>query len=1021
MKPYDKMTKAALIAEIKSLESGEMPADNAAQLKQVAEVSALLEGTRAILTYREFNDTAKAIFDSCKKLIGATAGYVAMLSKDGAENEVLFLDAGGRPCTVDRELPMPIRGLREIAYRTNKTVYENDFPGSQWAGLMPKNHVTLDNVLFAPLILDGKAAGLLGLANKSGGFTTNDAYLATAFGELAAIALQNSRTLESLEKSEERLRSVVETASDAVVSVNCSMDIIFWNRAAETIFGWSADEIFGKPLSLIIPERLRINHDKGVANVISTGKISIIGKTVECTGVRKDGREFPLELSVARWESKKGLFFTGIVRDITERKLAEETLKKAYDALEYRVEERTAELKKSYETQTIVNSLLNLSLKDIALEEILQLTLERILEIPWLAFESSGSIFVVEDAPDLLVMKAQKRLAAPLQKTCARLPFGKCLCGRAAMTQQIQFADCLDNRHEISHEDMNHHGHYCVPVTSGGRVFGVINIYLKTGHIRDQYEEAFLAAIANALAGIIIRRKVETAIQESEKRYKQLLDSVTDYVYTVSIENGQPAATAHTPACTAMTGYTPQEYDADPFLWYRMIHEDDRAIVIKRTKGLISEEHVTHPIEHRIIHKDGPVRWVRNTMVPRYDESGRLSAYDGLITDITEHKKLEEQLRQSQKMEGIGQLAGGIAHDFNNVLNAVVGYAGLLQMKIDKSDPLRHFADEIAAAGQRGAALTHQILAFSRKQVLDMKPVDLNEIIRSIKKMLQRLVREDIAIELNLYDKKLMVLADASQIDQVLINLAANASDAMPTVGRMDISTEFFRMDHAYCGMHSYGAPGEYALLTASDTGCGMDTETRAHIFEPFFTTKEVGKGTGLGLAVVHGIIKQHGGYIDVYSEIGKGTVFKIYLPLTGHTAESSEETAAENIRGGTETILIAEDDASLRKLSNTLLSNFGYTVIEAVDGEDAVRKYIDNCKTVKLAILDGIMPKKSGKEALEEIRRVCPDIKAIFMSGYAEDIFTSAGISDNSEAFIRKPVKPDELAIKVREMLDQH
>ncbi len=312
-----------------------------------AEVSALLGGARAVLEYHEFKDSAQSIFDSCKKLNGATAGYIALLSKDGSENEVLFLDSGGLPCTVDPNLPMPIRGLREVTYRTGKAVYHNDFTTSEYMEFMPDGHARLDNVLFAPLMIGGKVIGLLGLANKSGGFVENDARLASAFGELAAVALHNSRTLEALEHSEERYRSLVQTANDAIISADSQGNIVFWNKSAETIFAYLADEMIGKPISLIMPERFRGAHQRGMQRMITTGEKHILGKTVEMVGLRKDGSEFPVELSLAAWETKEGSFFTAIIRDITERKKAEEALRRSRDELEIRVRERTAELAKS--------------------------------------------------------------------------------------------------------------------------------------------------------------------------------------------------------------------------------------------------------------------------------------------------------------------------------------------------------------------------------------------------------------------------------------------------------------------------------------------------------------------------------------------------------------------------------------------------------------------------------------------------------------------------------------------------
>ncbi len=291
-----------------------------------AEILALLEGSRTVLAHSDFETAARSIFDSCKRLIGATAGYVALLTEDGTENEVLFLDSGGAPCTVDPTLPMPARGLREETYRSGKIAYENDFPNSEWTRFLPEGHARLDNVLFAPLVVKGITVGLLGLANKPGGFTENDARIASAFGELAAIALFNSRTLESLQNSEERFRSVAQTAGEAIITIDSRGNIIFWNKAATTIFGYTPDEAIGKPLTFIMPERFHSAHQNGIERVVSTGKSRILGKTVEMVGLRRDNSEFPVELTLSTWKIKEEIFFTGIVKDITERKQAEDEI-----------------------------------------------------------------------------------------------------------------------------------------------------------------------------------------------------------------------------------------------------------------------------------------------------------------------------------------------------------------------------------------------------------------------------------------------------------------------------------------------------------------------------------------------------------------------------------------------------------------------------------------------------------------------------------------------------------------------
>jgi len=314
--------------------------------QQAREVTALLASSRAVLQYREFKDSAKSIFNSCKNLIGARAGYVALLTPDGRENDLLHLDAGGLPCNVDPGLPMPIRGLREKAYRLCKTVFDNCFSRSQWMDFLPDGHVTLENVLFAPLVIDSAAVGLLGLANKPGGFTEHDARIATGFSEFASVALLNSRTLEFLEHSEERFRSVVETAIDAIITVDNNGRIIFWNQKAEVMFGYKAAEAIGQPVAMIMPERFREAHHRGLNRAASWEKPQIAGNILELVGLRKDASEFSLELSLANWRTREGIFFTAIIRDISQRKQAEKELQAARAELEKRVDERTAELGK---------------------------------------------------------------------------------------------------------------------------------------------------------------------------------------------------------------------------------------------------------------------------------------------------------------------------------------------------------------------------------------------------------------------------------------------------------------------------------------------------------------------------------------------------------------------------------------------------------------------------------------------------------------------------------------------------
>lgn len=406
------------------------------------------------------------------------------------------------------------------------------------------------------------------------------------------------------------------------------------------------------------------------------------------------------------------------------------------------------------------------------------------------------------------------------------------------------------------------------------------------------------------------------------------------------------------------------------------------------------------------------------------DEVGKLAtAFNEMAESLKmremEKEQLAEQLFQAQKMEAVGTLAGGVAHDFNNILTAIIGYSHLLQMKTPEDDPSSGYVSQIRHASERAAELTQGLLAFSRKQVMLPQSVDLNEIVERLQKMLQRLVRENIELEVETSGNELIVMADRGKIEQVIMNLVTNACDAISGCGKIALRTCRKSMNYEFLHTHGCGVPGEYACIIISDTGSGIEEDTKNKIFEPFFTTKDVGKGTGLGLSIVYGIVKQHNGYINVYSESDKGTVFKIYLPLIEAKIEAA--TAKIEIRhsGGTETVLLAEDDPAVNNFHRTLLEGAGYTVITAVDGGDALDKFAEHEGVIKLLILDVIMPKFNGKNVLDIIRKSNPKMKALFMSGYSADILDVEGICRGKTSLLMKPVDPAVFLNKVREALD--
>ncbi len=414
--------------------------------------------------------------------------------------------------------------------------------------------------------------------------------------------------------------------------------------------------------------------------------------------------------------------------------------------------------------------------------------------------------------------------------------------------------------------------------------------------------------------------------------------------------------------------------------------------------------------------KDGTFIHEESTVSPLVDSSGVITGYIALNRDVTRQVQLESQLHQSQKMEVVGQLAGGIAHDFNNILSAIMGYSNLVQMKIPSDDPVRKYVDQIVASSGKAAILTQSLLAFSRKQIINPKPLDMNIAITGTKKLLSRLITEDITLKTDLCEEPLVVMADLVQMDQVLMNLVANARDAMPIGGTLTISTRKIGADPTVETGSRGAKAGHLACISVSDTGVGMDSRTKQKVFEPFFTTKESGKGTGLGLAIVYGIIQQHNGTIRVTSELGRGTTFEILLPIVEAVPEKKEEAIADDPRGD-EKILIAEDNGELRSLLRTILTQQGYRVFEAVDGLEAIEQQ-KRCQA-DLVILDVVMPKMNGKEAYDRLKIMDPGIRVLFMSGYTDDIIHQKGILDQSLEYMAKPILPRDLLKKVRDLLD--
>ena len=500
--------------------------------------------------------------------------------------------------------------------------------------------------------------------------------------------------------------------------------------------------------------------------------------------------------------------------------------------------------------------------------------------------------------------------------------------------------------------------------------------------IEDAAMREQLRAARDELEGRVAQRTSE--LQASEERYRRITETITDFVFTVTVRDGRASSTVYGPGCVAVTGYSSDEMWQDPHLWLRMIVPEDREAVREQTRRIVAGEQVG-PLEHRIVHKDGRIRWVRNTCVPQFGPAGSLLSYDGLIQDITEPHTLAEQLAAAQKMEAVGRLAGGVAHDFNNLLTAIHGFAELHLAEHPPGDESRSDVLEIEHAAERAAQLTRGLLAFSRRAEVHPTPLDLAALARDSVALLRRLVGEDIFVSLDASPKVSRVLADRVQIEEVLLNLAANARDAMPAGGTLGIAVKPVTLSRIFVGSHPGAQAGRHVLISVSDTGVGMDENTQAHLFEPFFTTKPRGQGTGLGLASVYGIVKQAGGYIDVESNPGGGSVFRIYLPALKEAAVEAPSVpkVGHGQRGGTETILLVEDEPAVRLFAERALQECGYRVLSFGDPMAALDAATGDPGAFDALVTDVVMPVMSGPVLAERIAAIRPGLPVLFMSGY--------------------------------------
>ena len=770
--------------------------------------------------------------------------------------------------------------------------------------------------------------------------------------------------LAALHESQARMRLVLDGALDAVVSMDGHGLVTFWNSRAESMFGWPAVEALGRPVAdLIIPPDYRAAHVRGLAKFHETGEGAVIGRRTELTALRRDGSRFPIELTITALSDGDTVFFNAFIADLTERQVAAAAARDALLRLAASEERYRALMEQANDAIVLLGADEHVYEVNQAAERLFGRAREDLIGQPYRSFVAGEERFA-SDASFRMVM--------------------------------TQGSTRVENRSLVR--------------ADGSRVA----VEISAAMVRLGNEATTLAILRD----VTERNRAQSALRASEEQYRLLFEGNPHpmWIYdqtTLAFLEVNRAAVRH-------YGYSRSEFLA---MTIRDIRPPEDVAVLEqyRADTLRGETETPGPAgtsriwNHR--KRNGEVIQVEITVSP-LDFQGR-DARLVLVTDVSEKRQLEARVQQSQKMETVGRLAGGVAHDFNNLLGVIVGYGELLERRLPDDPRLHKYVRDILAAAERASGLTRQLLAFSRRQVLQLRLVDLNHTVAEMDSMLRRVIGEDIELVTHLQERLGCIKADPGQLEQILMNLAVNARDAMPRGGTLTIATA----DVALAGEDgSAGAGlrrGAYVCLTVADTGHGMTAEVRERLFEPFFTTKEAGRGTGLGLATVHGIVSQSGGQITVESTPGAGATFKVFLPVWEEPPSMAPVTrgASESLTGS-ETVLLVEDETSLRDIVCQSLEASGYRVLSAASGAEALALNRAESR-VDLLITDVVMPGMGGRHLAESLTSERPGLRVLYMSGYTDDAVVRHGVLSHQVAFLQKPFTNRALAEKVREVLD--
>jgi PAS domain S-box-containing protein len=1018
MTQYDKMTKTELIQELRNKEKLLSSAFEQASSPDDANIVNSPEGfasreraerdskksERGMTILNEIANIFLTVPDEemygnvTAVVLGATEsklGFFGFISDDGDLVIPSMTRDIWRECLLpEKSITFPRdrwnNSLWGKALREQKTYYSNG------PFCLPKGHVQLDHFIAAPIVFGNQTIGLLAVANREGGYTVEDRDLLESITRYVSPILNarlerdrqernRERAEEALRESELRYKEVFEYTSGCIFLIDVTDNGRFrfagLNPAEEKAVGLSNAEISGKYVEDALPPELAHQVIANYLRCVEEGTTITYDEELDLPVGR---RYFNTVLIPVRNNVGDIYRIIGVARDTTETRQAEGELQRSNDLLRAIIEAAPTAiigLDLDGKVQTVWNpaaeKMLGWSAPEVMGRHLPSVPMEKEDE-----FNRFRETMRNGETMDGVEVRRQKRDGTPIDYSIFASPL-----------------------HDAE-----------------GRITGNIAVLVDiTEHKRM---EAELRLAHDELEKRVTERtaqlnKTAEALRRSEERYTLAVKGANDAIWDMNLVTGD---VYHSVRYMNMLGYESNEMADNVSFTECMerIHPDDHQRVMDARDAYLKGRIPVYEVEYRLRHKDGNYRWVASRGACLRDLHGWPYRMAGSLTDITERKKLEQQLLQAQKMESIGILAGGVAHEFNNLLTAISGYGQILQENIPKDDELsRESIEQVLNASDRAAELTRGLLAFSRKQMISPKPVQIDALISNTAWLIQKIIGEDIEFITDFSGKNLMIKADHGQMEQVLMNLATNARDAMPDGGRLTITTRHLKVNEGSEAGYDLPGAGDYALISVTDTGTGIDDKSLKNIFEPFYTTKEVGMGTGLGLSMVHGIVKQHNGSILVDSEFGKGTIFSICLPLIEPCTVSDKLRITTAAAAGTERLLIAEDEEIVRTFMKRILERTGYEVIVADNGEDAVARFKEN-SGISLVLADLIMPGKNGREMVDEIRKLDPGVKAVFISGYAPDTMYKKGIIEEGMDLITKPFRKDELLRKVRKVLDR-